>query len=293
MDKEKTDAIITKHTSWQSLRDDLKRMAKEVGEHNERKKLQNLPVDTLKPKISYLDIGHIFERLTQLLLQTLPEFTSTYKNVWWANNKREIPEEVITYLELPVKYGDEGIDLIAQTHDGDYHSVQSKFRSDKEKPFTKVDVDSFIALSKETCKNITRLLFFNTSQVPMKKRELTPSLSEFGLRTWGNLTQNQWNTIRNLCGANVDPENLVALKPHEYQKQVITKAAKFFQKEKQSRGRLIMPCGTGKSLIAFWIAERLEAQNIIVAVPSLALIRQSITVWLREYLWQACLFWPT
>src|SRR4051812_16414641 len=45
-----------------------------------------------------------------------------------------------------------------------------------------------------------------------------------------------------------------------------------------------MPCGTGKSLTAFWIAEALEAKNILVAVPSLALIRQSLEDWTREFL---------
>ena len=45
-----------------------------------------------------------------------------------------------------------------------------------------------------------------------------------------------------------------------------------------------MPCGTGKSLTAFWIAEALDARTILVAVPSLALIRQSLTDWTREFL---------
>src|SRR4051794_11932765 len=45
-----------------------------------------------------------------------------------------------------------------------------------------------------------------------------------------------------------------------------------------------MPCGTGKSLTAFWIAEALDAKDILVAVPSLSLIRQSLTDWTREFL---------
>jgi predicted helicase len=45
-----------------------------------------------------------------------------------------------------------------------------------------------------------------------------------------------------------------------------------------------MPCGTGKSLAAYWIAEALKAKTILVAVPSLALIRQSVTDWCREFL---------
>jgi predicted helicase len=44
-----------------------------------------------------------------------------------------------------------------------------------------------------------------------------------------------------------------------------------------------MPCGTGKSLTAFWIAEALGAQTIAVIVPSLALIKQGIEDWTREF----------
>ena len=38
-----------------------------------------------------------------------------------------------------------------------------------------------------------------------------------------------------------------------------------------ARGRLIMPCGTGKSLTAYWIAEGLKAKTNLAVVPSLAL----------------------
>jgi len=52
--------------------------------------------------------------------------------------------------------------------------------------------------------------------------------------------------------------------------------------EKGKRGKLIMPCGSGKSLTAYWIAGKLNARRIVIAVPSLALIRQTLKVWLRE-----------
>jgi len=51
---------------------------------------------------------------------------------------------------------------------------------------------------------------------------------------------------------------------------------------KAKRGKLIMPCGSGKSLTAYWIAGELESRRIVIAVPSLALIRQTLKVWLRE-----------
>jgi predicted helicase len=46
---------------------------------------------------------------------------------------------------------------------------------------------------------------------------------------------------------------------------------------------MIMPCGTGKSLAAFWIARKLNAKSILIAVPSLALLQQTLKVWTREY----------
>ena len=35
---------------------------------------------------------------------------------------------------------------------------------------------------------------------------------------------------------------------------------------------------------AYWIAEALNAKSILVAVPSLQLIKQSVTDWTREFL---------
>ena len=45
-----------------------------------------------------------------------------------------------------------------------------------------------------------------------------------------------------------------------------------------------MPCGTGKSLTGFWVAQKFDAKLIVVAVPSLALVKQTLNVWTREYL---------
>ena len=46
--------------------------------------------------------------------------------------------------------------------------------------------------------------------------------------------------------------------------------------DSQDRVSAIMACGTGKTLIALWIAERRRASRILILVPSLAL-RQAIT----------------
>ena len=45
-----------------------------------------------------------------------------------------------------------------------------------------------------------------------------------------------------------------------------------------------MPGATGKSLTAFWIAQAINAKKIIIAVPSLNLVKQSLNDWTKEYL---------
>ncbi len=52
--------------------------------------------------------------------------------------------------------------------------------------------------------------------------------------------------------------------------------------ETSDRVSAIMACGTGKTLVALWVAERREANRILVLLPSLALLRQVVHEWLHE-----------
>ena len=45
------------------------------------------------------------------------------------------------------------------------------------------------------------------------------------------------------------------------------------------RGQLIMACGTGKTLAAMWISERLDAKRTLILVPSLSLLAQTLREW--------------
>ena len=69
-----------------------------------------------------------------------------------------------------------------------------------------------------------------------------------------------------------------------HQKKAIKNALDHFIQDKNRRGKMIMPCGTGKSLTGFWIAQEFDAKLIVVAVPSLALVKQTLNVWTCEFL---------
>src|SRR5215475_6354287 len=75
--------------------------------------------------------GSAFERLTQLYLQTAPEYRTELRDVWLL---RQVPANIRKQLNLPGP--DEGIDLIARTRRGEYWAIQTKFRSQRDKPLT-------------------------------------------------------------------------------------------------------------------------------------------------------------
>lgn len=51
------------------------------------------------------------------------------------------------------------------------------------------------------------------------------------------------------------------------------------------RAQVVMACGTGKTLVGRWAAQRLDASRVVVFVPSLALIAQTLQEWRAAHGW--------
>jgi superfamily II DNA or RNA helicase len=219
--------------------------------------------------------GDAFERLTQLYLKIQPEYQSKLKNVWrWS----EVPDEIRARLGLPAT--DEGIDILAETHQGDLWAIQCKFHSNPDRAVTRQELGTFVALA--SVAGLSQRVVVHTSSKPIRKRTLMGDTVEIGLDRWLVLDAEAWSLFTAaLHGRAARPEPRL---PRPHQQEALTAARAHYLEQSASRGRLIMPCGTGKSLTAFFIAEALDARNILVAVPSLALIRQSLADWTREYL---------
>jgi superfamily II DNA or RNA helicase len=227
--------------------------------------------------LSRAEKGKLFERLTQLYLQIAPEYRTELKNVWML---RGVSSDIRRRLNLPSP--DEGIDLIAATRRGEYWAIQCKFRSQKDKPLTRRELGTFTSLAFNTCNNIALAVVAHTSSKPVGKRHLMRHTVEIGLDRFQSIDRNTWSQILGgIKGRSTRPK---PREPRPHQKEAIAAARQHFISKGEARGRLIMPCATGKSLTAFWIAEALKANRILVAVPSLALIRQSVADWTREFL---------
>ena len=115
------------------------------------------------------DKGDLFERLTQIHLQTHPTYRSKIKNVWWCNNG-ELPAHVRKKLNLPE--ADEGIDLLCETYSGEYWSVQSKYQTNSNRPLNYKKLSTFLSLSFVTAKGISAGLVVHTSTKKVKKSHL-------------------------------------------------------------------------------------------------------------------------
>ena len=94
--------------------------------------------------------GIAFERLTQLDLETAPEYRTKLQHVWLL---RDVPADIRRRLNLPTP--DEGIDLLGRTHGRKYWAIQTKFRSRSDKPLTRRELGTFTSLAFNTGNNIS------------------------------------------------------------------------------------------------------------------------------------------
>jgi len=73
-------------------------------------------------------------------------------------------------------------------------------------------------------------------------------------------------------------DNIILYEPRTYQTKIINRAKDYFSKN--DKGRLYMPCGTGKTLVCYWISQVLgEHDRMCIVVPSLYLLSQTYKTW--------------
>jgi superfamily II DNA or RNA helicase len=235
----------------------------------------------LLAKLSEREKGVAFERLTQLYLQVKPEYQTKLKGVWLL---KELPTQVRKKLpRLPDT--DEGIDLIAETRQGQFWAIQCKFKGDADESLTVRELSTFTNLAFNSCAGTFAQAFVaHTSSKPIRKHRLLGNTHEIGLQRWLELTGEHWRLIHAQIGNK--PARPKIRKPRPHQQEAIDGAKRHYLKQRKTRGKLLMPCGTGKSLTAFWITQALKSKTTLVVVPSLSLIKQSVEDWTREFVAQ-------
>jgi superfamily II DNA or RNA helicase len=217
--------------------------------------------------------GAVFEHLTKKFLQFEPRYTSRLKHVWLL---KEVPTAVAEKLKLPKT--DQGIDLICETHDGEFWSVQCKYISDADETISHRQIATFGSLSFGLAKNISYALVATTAGGYAKIYRTENKIGFILIDQWRKLGPDFFT----FAGGDRKPQAPPKLTPRRHQTQAIRSAERHFLKAKETRGKLVFPCGAGKSLAGYWIARKFAAKSIVVAVPSLALVKQTLETWLAQ-----------
>jgi predicted helicase len=218
--------------------------------------------------------GDAFEQLVKKYLLFDPIYRTKIKKVWLLE---EVPQSISVALNLPST--DQGIDLIAETHNGEYWAIQCKYKSDPTQSLTWREVSTFTGLTFGVCKGISFGLICTTGERYTKVLQDQENIGFCTNEVWSSLAHDFFKTLNE----DFYKPKIAPYIPRPHQERAINNAKVYFKKISNQRGKFIMPCGTGKSLTAFWIAKELDARTILVSVPSISLLRQTLGVWLREY----------
>jgi len=242
----------------------------------------------LKPKLSEYNTsttdtttkttraGKLFEYFTKLCFLHDTEFSEEYncKDIYLYD---EIPTDLRQKLNLPSV--EHGIDLLIIDHDEQIIAVQCKFKNDEtvKLNWNADKLGNFFGFA--TNANL-HCIFSNSSDITQVAQNLTENFKFFSYSHLQNISPATFEKMRNaLIGEPI--KEIKKKEPHYYQKKAIVAVVSHFNNNE--RGQLILPCGAGKTLVALWIKERLQAMNTLVLVPSLALLRQIKSSWNEAY----------
>ncbi|MBE8182218.1 MAG: DEAD/DEAH box helicase [Candidatus Portiera sp.] len=217
--------------------------------------------------------GKLFEKVIRKLLLNDPVYTPQFSEVWffadWAKEQGQ-----------PIQ--DRGIDLVAKNKaDDKYTAIQCKFLEGKNVP--RDEIDSFVA-SAAADPAFSRLILADTTDGGLGKNSddlIKNSAKPFTRITKENIFNSgiDWNKSANSDTVVLKPKK--KMRPH--QQEALKKVCAGLQKE-DSRGKLIMACGSGKTFTSLKIAEKLAGKGklVLYLVPSLALMAQTIREWAND-----------
>ncbi|MFC4254413.1 N-6 DNA methylase [Altererythrobacter xixiisoli] len=211
--------------------------------------------------------GTYFERLAVAFLRNDPGMVQEYEEIWSFADWAKLQE---------VKGTDIGVDLVAKLRGEDsFCAIQCKFYAEGYR-IQKGDIDSFLA-SAGTRRYSRGLVIETTGTAWSSNAEAL--LDDLNVTRIG-MDRLEGSPIDWAAWFQRDEIKLAApkeLRPHQL--DALTAVQEGLAEA--DRGKLIMACGTGKTFTGLKIAETMAGpgRNVLVLVPSLALMSQTIREW--------------
>lgn len=167
-----------------------------------------------------------------------------------------------------------GIDGLYEMHDGSHVAYQVKFR--QKEHLTYAEVAPFLGLTERFS---DRVIFTNASALSDKAIQRTRWVSR---EVFAGLSANALRSIEAWLKEKPLPVTRATPDPrHQVQALNDIKATL----EKHDRATVVMACGTGKTLVALWAAEQQQPKTVLVLVPSLTLLQQTLREWSEQTNW--------
>ncbi|GAA9424437.1 DEAD/DEAH box helicase family protein [Helicobacter pylori] len=229
-----------------------------------KEKLQAIPNQRLK--------GSWFEKVSKRFLKE-HDSADEYESIdLWSDWK------------LRGKEGDRGIDMVITTASKEYIAVQCKFHQDS---VSYNDIATFLNKLQSGVKEVKfkKGIIISTSnlssnaleeieQIRKSKGIDIVGISEedfiYSQIDWEKFDPTQTQGELPLCDKK---------KPRPHQIEAIKATKEYFSNPKNTRGKLIMACGTGKTYTSLKIMEALDSKITLFLAPSIALLSQTF----REY----------
>ncbi|GAA9026240.1 DEAD/DEAH box helicase family protein [Helicobacter pylori] len=229
-----------------------------------KEKLQAIPNQRLK--------GSWFEKVSKRFLKE-HDNADEYESIDLWND-----------WELRGKEGDRGIDMVITTASKEYIAVQCKFHQDS---VSLNDLSTFLLKLQNGVKDVVfkKGIIISTSnlssnalkeieQIRKSKGIDIVEISEedfmYSQIDWEKFDPTQTQGELPLCDKK---------KPRPHQIEAIKATKEYFSDPKNTRGKLIMACGTGKTYTSLKIMESLNPKITLFLAPSIALLSQTF----REY----------
>ena len=213
--------------------------------------------------------GDAFEIFVEAYLETQPILQC--QETWLVG---DIPVNVRESLNLPNDA--KGIDGVYRSTLNDLIPYQVKFRSNRP-ALGFNEVAPFLGITE---KATDRLLITNCDKIALDVKNRTGIRSLRGV-DFDQLSDEDFTVIENWLKQK--PKKRQPLKPDPYQDEALKNIANHL--ETNDRGTVVMACGTGKTLVALWAVEQSKAKSILVLVPSLTLLQQTLEEWSVHNSW--------
>ena len=213
--------------------------------------------------------GDIFEIFVQGLIEN--EFNFNAKNVY--PSLKQTPFKFRKKINIKTII-DKGVDGIIVTNDDEVVPYQVKYRSN-----TAADYGDTIKLEKQSKYAKQRYFFYNYKKITKEYFDDEKKNIAIGPNYLNNLNKDFFKRFNKWFNSFKTPQK-ERIPIDDYQEITVNKVLKEF--DLKDRATITMACGSGKTLISFWIAEQLKPKTIIVFVPSKALLKQIRAEWLSQ-----------